>query len=210
MEPNLVDVLLRITLAFVLSLSFGLERQITKKPVGFGVFTLVATGSCLLSIIALVFSGGSSPLPLLGGIITGIGFLGAGAIIRYQEKAFGFTSAACIWSFAALGVSIGVGFFEAALLFYLFVIVVILLDRFLERKSLGNYSKTVTLVFDSIDGLKAVKERFLIDYREVSIDYNMDGKEFTFTFMFTGHRRRLDELVNKLAGMEGIKNLRVG
>lgn len=209
MELSLIDILSRIMLAFILSLSFGLERQLTKKPVGFGVFTLVATGSCLLTIIALTLSGDTSPLPLLGGIITGIGFLGAGAIIRYQEKAFGFTTAASIWSFAALGIGIGAGLFEAAFLFYLFIVVIILLDRFLERKSLGNYSKTVVIVFDSMNGLKYFREKLLVDHREVFVDYNIEKQEFTLSFIFVGHRRKLEGLVDKLVDKGGIKDIRV-
>lgn len=205
MELTIFDMLLRVVLAFILSLSFGLERQMTKKPVGFGVFTFVATGSCLLAIIALALSNDlSSPLPLLGGAITGIGFLGAGAIVRYHDKAFGFTTAASIWAFATLGMGIGVGLFEVAVLFYLLIILIILLDHLLERRGLGHYSWTVALVLDSMDRLKNVNQRVLGGYRVVSRKFNIREQEFTTSFIFSGHKNKLNELIDDLSKTEGI------
>jgi uncharacterized membrane protein YhiD involved in acid resistance len=208
MELTIFEILSRVLLAFLLSLSFGLERQLKKKPVGFGVFTLVATGTCLLAIIALIIGGDSSPLPLLGGAITGVGFLGAGAIIRYQERAFGFTTAASIWAFAALGMGIGLGIFEASLLFYLLIIVTIILDHVLENRGLGNYSQTILVVFDNLDGFHGVKKRIQNDYKVISMDLNKEKKRFTLSFLFSGHRGVLEELIENLTKIEGVVKIR--
>jgi putative Mg2+ transporter-C (MgtC) family protein len=71
-----VEAILRLLLGFSLAFAVGLERQLRRKPVGFGTFTFVATGACALAIMALDIEE-TNPLPLLGGVITGIGFLGA-------------------------------------------------------------------------------------------------------------------------------------
>lgn len=208
MELTIFDISFRVLLAFVLSLSFGLERQLTKKPVGFGVFTLVATGSCLLAIVAITFSNDSSPLPLLGGVVTGIGFLGAGAIIRYQERAFGFTTAASIWAFAAIGMGIGVGLFGVALLFYLLIILTIFLDHELESRGFGHYS-TVVLSFSNLDKLEEVRRQILENYKVMSMNFNIKEQEFTFSFIFSGHKKELEKLIDNLAKLEGIIGIKI-
>jgi putative Mg2+ transporter-C (MgtC) family protein len=150
-------------------------------------------------------------LPLLSGIITGVGFLGAGAIIHYQEKAFGFTTAAAIWAFAAIGMAVGAGFLQEGLLFYLLILVVISLDHMLERRGLGNYSRTITVVFDRLDRIQLLKDTILKEYkcRENVECFDLEGKCYKFSFVFIGHMDRLDEIVEKLVKFEGLKQIDV-
>src|SRR6185503_20781311 len=97
---------------FVLAFAFGLARQKLGKAIGFGTFIFVALGACGLSLVALEFADQQqNPLPLLSAIVTGIGFLGAGALFRTADRVVGFTSAATIWIFACFGMAIGLGEF---------------------------------------------------------------------------------------------------
>ena len=89
---ELPTIIFRFVLAFVLALLFGFNRQKAHKPTGFVTYIFVAIGSCALSMAAILIS--ENPLPLLAAIVTGIGFLGAGALIKTSDKVFGFTSAA--------------------------------------------------------------------------------------------------------------------
>src|SRR3990172_900354 len=102
------DTVLRLLVTFGLALGVGLERQVRRKPVGFGTFIFVATGAATLTILAIDLDVGN-PLPVIGGVITGVGFLGAGALIRSNDRVFGFTTAALVWAMAALGVAAGAG-----------------------------------------------------------------------------------------------------
>jgi putative Mg2+ transporter-C (MgtC) family protein len=209
-ELSLVDMSVRLLLAFGMSLVFGLERQLNRKHVAFGVFTLVTSGACILTMVAINV-GGEAPLPLLSGIITGVGFLGAGAIIHYQEKAFGFTTAAAIWAFAALGMTVGAGFFEEATVFYLLIMVVISLDHMLEHSGLGNYSRVITVVFDNLGRVEALKSTIMKEYRcRESVEcFDLEGKRFRFSFVFSGRMDKLDEIVAKLVKLEGIREINV-
>jgi putative Mg2+ transporter-C (MgtC) family protein len=101
-------ILLRLFFTFALSCVFGVERQKSHKPIGFGAFIFVSVGACALAITATIIEP-ENPLPLLGAIVTGIGFLGAGALIKTSDKTFGFTTAASIWLFAIFGIINGVG-----------------------------------------------------------------------------------------------------
>src|SRR2546425_8857493 len=100
------EVVFRLLFVFGLAFSVGLERQLHRKPVGLGTFIFVSMGAATLAILAIDLEG-DNPLPLLGGVITGIGFLGAGALIRANDRVFGFTTAALVWAMAALGVAAG-------------------------------------------------------------------------------------------------------
>src|SRR3989441_2705386 len=102
------EVVLRLLFVFGLAFSVGLERQLHRKPVGLGTFIFVSMGAATLAILAITLEE-DNPLPLLGGVITGIGFLGAGALIRSNDRGFGFTTAALVLAMAALWGAAGGG-----------------------------------------------------------------------------------------------------
>src|SRR3990172_6125755 len=108
MVVETLEIVLRFSITFILSLVFGLERQTAHNPVGFGTFNFVAVGSCALGITAVLINS-ADPFGLLSAIVTGIGFLGAGALIKSNDRVFGFTTAASIWILAIFGLTIGIG-----------------------------------------------------------------------------------------------------
>jgi uncharacterized membrane protein YhiD involved in acid resistance len=142
MDP--LTITFRILLTFILALAFGIERQRAHKPVGFGTFTFVATGSCALAITAIV-TAPTNPLPLLSAIVTGIGFLGAGALIKTTDKIFGFTTAAGVWVFAIVGLCIGMGEYEVGILLYAAIWLTIWFDWYLEHRGVGTYRRKLTI-----------------------------------------------------------------
>lgn len=110
----------RLTLSVVLSGLIGLERQIHRHSAGLRTHILVSLGSCLIMLTSLyVFDIYNSKVPLdptriAAGVITGIGFLGAGAIIRDNVGIRGLTTAASLWVVAGIGLAVGCGFYTAA------------------------------------------------------------------------------------------------
>ena len=157
-----------LIITFLLSSLYGVIRQLTHKPIGFGTFTFVSTGSCALAIISIRMSP-SNPLPLLGAIVTGIGFLGAGALIKTGEKIAGFTSAALIWIFAVFGLALGTGGYVVAGITYVIIWIVTWYDRNLEKRGIGSYHRKITIITNKIiycnsDGLSLFC--FLVTARE--------------------------------------------
>ena len=133
------EVLIKITLALVLSLVIGVEREMKKKPIGLKTSAVIATFSCLLTVVSIEaaylvparddINVTMDPLRLAAQIVSGIGFLGAGAILRRDnDNITGLTTAAMIWGAASIGIAVGAGFYiEAAfaVLSVMFVIEVI-------------------------------------------------------------------------------------
>jgi putative Mg2+ transporter-C (MgtC) family protein len=112
MTPIATSVLVtRILLAAGLSGVLGLEREYHQKPAGLRTNMLIGIGSALFTILSLSFGQASmgSTDRIAAQIVTGIGFLGAGAILRSTHSVHGLTTAATIWVNAAIGMAVGVG-----------------------------------------------------------------------------------------------------
>ncbi|MDP2683846.1 MAG: MgtC/SapB family protein [bacterium] len=135
-----IDVIIRLGLSILLCGMIGLERKLYKKPAGFRTNVLVGMGSTLLMIIALniliEFNDANTVdiTRLAGQIVTGIGFLGAGAIIQGRGSVHGMTTAATIWVVAAIGIAVGLGFYlESIIATILTLAVLVILGRIEHR-----------------------------------------------------------------------------
>jgi len=102
------QVVLRGLVAAGLGAAIGLEREFRQKPAGLRTNILIAVGSALLSILSTRVAGGT-PDRIAAQIVTGVGFLGAGAIMRGRTSIHGLTTAATIWVNAAIGMAAGLG-----------------------------------------------------------------------------------------------------
>lgn len=133
-EPFSFEIVIKLIIAATLSLIIGIERELKKKPVGLKTSLVIATFSCLLTIISIETAYSTparddinitmDPLRLAAQIVSGIGFLGAGVILRKgNDSITGLTTAAMIWGAAGIGIAVGAGFYIEA--FATVVIVVI-------------------------------------------------------------------------------------
>ena len=125
-EVNTVSIILRLTLATLFAGIIGLERGKKKRPAGFRTHILVCIGATIIMItnqyIIDIMHMDSDPTRLGAQVISGIGFLGAGTIIvdrRNQVK--GLTTAAGLWACACMGLAIGIGFYEGAIISCIFL-----------------------------------------------------------------------------------------
>lgn len=114
--PQIVSNLLRIGLAFALALPIGWEREEETRIMGLRTFPLVAVASCGYVLVALPFAGGNADAQarVLQGLITGIGFIGGGAILKEGDYVRGTATAASIWLTGALGGAVAFQSYEIA------------------------------------------------------------------------------------------------
>jgi len=119
---SLFTTLFRLFIAFCLGSVIGLERERKGGSAGLRTHILVCTGSSLIMLISLYIfdlyqgQGAIDPGRIAAGVVTGIGFLGAGTIIRSREGIKGLTTAASIWISSAIGLAVGCGYISAALM----------------------------------------------------------------------------------------------
>jgi putative Mg2+ transporter-C (MgtC) family protein len=110
-----VDLVWRLLLAAGLGAAIGLEREYHQKPAGLRTNILIAVGSALFTILSLEMTKGVADTSRVAGqIVTGIGFLGGGAIMRNRNTVHGMTTAATIWVNAAIGIAAGTGQYAIA------------------------------------------------------------------------------------------------
>lgn len=127
-----VDLAWRLALGLVLGAAIGFERELHRQPAGFRTHSLVALGSALFTIISAYGFGGSvvDPTRIAAQIVSGIGFIGAGTILQYRGNVRGLTTAASLWSVAAIGMAAGAGMAVTAVIGTVLIIVVLaLLER---------------------------------------------------------------------------------
>ena len=132
-ELHFAEVLLRVVLAGVLGGAIGVEREIREREAGLRTHLLVAVGAALFTLVSAYawhdfhFSNQSGvtydPTRIAAQVVTGIGFLGAGAIIRQGLSVRGLTTAASLWVVAAIGLATGAGYYSAALITTVVVLV---------------------------------------------------------------------------------------
>lgn len=138
-ELGYLDVFLRLGAAAVVGALIGFDREIRDKPAGLRTITLVSLGSAVFTLTALGSDTGDSTSRVIQGIVTGIGFLGAGTIIRGQteQSIRGLTTAASIWLAAAIGIACALAYWALVLAASLFGLLVLALEGIEPRIKAG-------------------------------------------------------------------------
>jgi len=133
-----LDLALRLTVGLVLGAIIGFERELHRQPAGFRTHSLVSLGAALFTVVsAFGFTGDMvDPTRVAAQIVSGIGFIGAGTILQYRGHIRGLTTAASLWSVAAVGTAAGAGLYVVAVVGTLLILVILsLLD------SVENFTK---------------------------------------------------------------------
>ena len=140
------QMIVRLVIALGLGALVGLERNLAGKEAGMRTEMLISGGAAIFTIIALELPYLTSPSPelipqvvigstfmtVIANIVVGVGFLGAGIIIKTQERVHGLTTAAAVWTTAAIGVLAGMGLWKFALASTVIIVVLLYLSRKLE------------------------------------------------------------------------------
>lgn len=109
------QIIVKVVLAMILGGVMGLERQYNDKPAGYATNSIICVGAALFTILSLYMGEmGGDPGRIAAQIVSGVGFLGAGAILREGNKISGLTTAAGVWLVAAVGMAVGYGQFLLA------------------------------------------------------------------------------------------------
>lgn len=118
----------------------GIEREYQGHPAGIRTMALIAVGSCMFTAIALepAFGSRTDPTRIAAQIVTGVGFLGAGSILRQGELVRGLTTAASIWVVASLGMAVGFGYYVVPVFATVLVLATLVAIRPVENRFFKN------------------------------------------------------------------------
>lgn len=127
-------IIIRILVAFLLGVIIGIERGIAHKAVGFRTLALVCIGSCGFTLVSIYGFQQVDTSRVAAQIVTGIGFLGAGAILHRGHITKGLTTAAALWVAAAIGMACGAGMFVLAFIVTLITLILLWVLKPVKRK----------------------------------------------------------------------------
>lgn len=206
----MITILLRIGISLAAGFFLGLERQIHRQPAGLKTHILICVGSTLLMIVSLLLAGGmdyfaiaghlsgsagaaalsGDPARLAAQVVSGIGFLGGGAILRQGFNVKGLTTAATIWVSAAIGLAVGLGaFFAAGITLGCALVTLVLLERFEEQLFPTKHIKTLYMVFDekNFNQKRLERELFRLKITIDNIDVSKTFSSSTIRFSLQVH-----------------------
>ncbi|WP_103998043.1 MgtC/SapB family protein [Paenibacillus sp. UNC499MF] len=184
-----LDLTIRLILALVLGGLIGFERELSNQAAGFRTHILVCVGSALIMLLSIYgFSGFSKelnvrmdPSRLAAQVVSGIGFLGAGTIIRNGFSVSGLTTAASLWVVAAIGLAAGAGFYYAAILSTIMVILSLWILNKIEHKYFGAKKRHLIRVHaldrpGNLGKISGILENNKVEIRKFGVDEEERGE----------------------------------
>ena len=211
-----LDLLLKLALAVVLGGAIGLEREIAGKPAGLRTNILICVGAALLTDVSInittMTQRTGDPARLAAQIVSGIGFIGAGTIMQARGTVTGLTSAATIWVVAAIGISVGAGFYIEAMGAGALVTIVLAGLGSLEHR-LRRARRVLSCTVRARPGYSAADLEAMLGASGIQIigrrvfDHPEDR---VFELKLSGPARQFDIVTEKLLTSEDIYGVHIG
>lgn len=215
--------IVKLALSVFLGSLIGLEREFHGRPAGLRTHILVCMGTTILTLsgiaVAETFSASNTPpgaevSRVIAGIMTGIGFLGAGAIMRTRDMIRGITTAACIWFVAAIGIVIGIDQYALAASSTGIALLILILLPLLEGRVAALQYRDVIIHGENIDPEILIKNCTTV-FESSSlvihdIDIGIDKEESSITLLYHLRIRKLEnklKLLNDLSEVQGVINV---
>ncbi|MBI2354641.1 MAG: MgtC/SapB family protein [Deltaproteobacteria bacterium] len=213
----------RLLLASLLGALIGLEREIHGRTAGFRTHLLVSLGSALFVVASINFyrmfgnfsglvANGVDPGRLAAQVVTGIGFLGAGAIIHEKSSVRGLTTAACLWIAAAIGVACGSGLFVLSLLVTAIALVSLIALKKIEGMLSRDRYAMLTVESDEVEGqleriIQAVEIIGGIQLTPAGVERKAGGG-LVFELQVKMHGLRIStDTIDRIASLDGVKGV---
>ena len=187
-EVNTVGSIYKLILSMLLGAIVGYERKLKGQTAGVRTFSLIAMGATLAMLLSIyvpqVYMGlkNGDPGRIAAQVITGIGFLGAGAIIQMKGSVRGLTTAAGIWMVAIIGMAVGLGlYWLSAVASVLILFILVQLERIEQRLSKGAQSRIIRVktndILRHIDDYRLVLDSNNIHLNNFYVDYDFENNE---------------------------------
>ncbi|MDI9484179.1 MAG: MgtC/SapB family protein [Bacillota bacterium] len=213
MQITNVEIAVRLFLALILGGLIGLERESMGRPAGFRTHILVSVGSSLIMIIsAYAFGGGSEgydPGRIAAQVVSGIGFLGAGTIMREGANVRGLTTAASLWTVAGIGLAVGSGFYFAAVVATFLVVLTLIALNQLEWEYLSTKHEIMTLLIQDTPGqlarVFAVLAKYEVDVSNVELSSDDAGEARLELEVDISQKFSRVQIIEELVSTPGVK-----
>jgi len=223
-----IDIILRVTAALLLGFAIGLERELTNKCAGLRTNILVCLGACVFTLISIygfeLFMGDAEHAAVrdtarvAAQIVTGIGFIGGGTVLRHGATVHGLTTAATLWISAAIGMACGAGMYGLAAVSTFLVVLVLVAARVFEKQYLPCSTKTCKRLKVTIDCLSehanAIYDFFVEKYthlHEISKKMHKNDKHLTKinVILDVKQKKPIQTMYKAFQNVEGIESISI-
>lgn len=199
-EVTTVNAIFKLVLSLILGSIVGLERKHKGQIAGLRTFALISMGATLAMILSVYvpqeYMGlkNGDPGRVAAQVITGVGFLGAGAIIQMKGSVRGLTTAAGIWMVATIGMAVGVGMYLVSCIATLLIIfILVTLESYMHRLKIGQESKIIRVKVEGIATSQATYRQIFTKYgihisdEYLKFDYGQEYTIINFVILAKGH-----------------------
>jgi putative Mg2+ transporter-C (MgtC) family protein len=203
--------IIKIFLALLAGGLIGMEREFRDKAAGFRTIIFICVGSCLFTLLSARLASSSDPNRIAANIVTGVGFLGAGVILRDGGKVIGLTTASIIWFTAAIGMGIGGGEYVISAVTVLVGMVVLWLLPYVEHRidNAKELRKYEVVCAADMDKFIALENNFRNCGLKIQAHNQIKhGGEMTCAWLATGSPRQHEQLVKELFADPGINEFK--
>lgn len=182
-EVNTVQAIFKLLLSLILGSVVGFERKRKGQPAGLRTFALISMGATLAMLVSIyicqeyVGLKNGDPGRIAAQVITGVGFLGAGAIIQMKGSVRGLTTAAGIWMVSTIGLAVGVGLYMLSILATLLILFILVqLERFEHKVDMGSDARIIRMklhtIVENIDPYRQALATYRVSLTNVYVDYD--------------------------------------
>ena len=213
---DIAEITLKLILAVALGGLIGFERESSQKPAWFRTNILICIGATMMMIFSQLIlqgeeSSSSNMTRIAAGVITGIGFIGAGAVIQAKGIVVGLTSAATLWAVACLGLVIGGGYYLIAIIFTGIIILTLVIFRQLEsqylKHALYHYHLKTKYSKDILLNIKKLALHEGIKFKDIS--HREEGNIYTIDFSFPATEDKEQKFKWSLLNLDGILEIKI-
>ena len=216
------QIILRILLGAALGAVIGFERERDNQPAGLRTHMILVIGATLAMVLSVnlgyLFARPGTPADparLAAQVISGIGFLGAGAILRYGFNVKGLTTATSLWTMAIVGLAVGAGYYLIGVVTTALMLLVLGLLNVIENRFVRtSVSRYISLQADYRKGvvkdIRQLVNKFADDLLSFTIQKHVKNKRIRIQIVARIHKDQiLEELVDSLSDIEGVRSLKV-
>lgn len=222
MIPDM-EIIFRLLLASLLGGAVGLEREVHGRPAGVRTYLLLSLGSALIMVLSeylyFNFPAGipgiavqADPGRIAAQAITGIGFLGAGVIIRYKDTIRGLTTAACVWVVCAVGLTVGAGFYLFASVVAALTIISLLGLKTVERRLKKDWYQSMEVLLEDVPGqierIQEVIDRHRFKVINFGLKKDLQKREVEASFLLRLRTVRPDrQFLQEIFDLPGVRRV---
>jgi putative Mg2+ transporter-C (MgtC) family protein len=214
MTEPLSEYVMRLVVALLIGGAIGLEREFKGKPAGMRTNMLICAGSCLIMILSIEVARTAAriadPGRIASQVVAGIGFLGAGTIMRSRFHVAGLTTAATIWALSAIGLAIGAGYLLLSVIVAFLITITLVFIGYVEARL--DMKRSYHVVQVNLERGEGIVRQVMVLFTAMklssdALEISRSGDVWQATFEYASTHEKHRELVEKLSASPGVRGV---